>query len=100
MIRTVTRLTFELAFRNVQHAEITALFDKRSAVNGVVAVPGIIVSCYHVERQRWVRYLQLGSRSISSKDRADSLEAKAELDEQVLVQLHIGGYDSGQYQPT
>jgi hypothetical protein len=81
MIRTVTRLTFELAFGNVQHAEITALFDKRSAVNGVVAV-------------------QLGSRSISSKDRADSLEAKAELDEQVHVQLHIGGYDSGQYQPT
>jgi hypothetical protein len=41
---------------------------------------------------------QLVSRSSSSRDRAESLEAEAELDEQVDVQLHIGSYDGGQYQ--
>jgi hypothetical protein len=71
VLQTVTRLAFRLAFRNVQDAEVAALFDKRSAVHGVVAV-------------------ELVSRSISSRDRAESLEAEAELNEQVDVQLHIG----------
>jgi hypothetical protein len=71
VLQTVTRLALRLAFWDVQDAEVAALFDKRSAVNGVVAV-------------------ELVSSSLSSRDRAKSLEAEAELDEQVDVQLHIG----------
>jgi hypothetical protein len=97
VLQTVTRLAFRLAFRNVQDAEVAALFDKRSAVHGVVAVAMIIVNSAHVEKQRWVWYSQLVSRSISSRDRAESLEAEAELNEQVDVQLHIGSYNRGQY---
>jgi hypothetical protein len=71
VLQTVTRLALRLAFRDIKDAEVAALFDKRSAVDRVVAV-------------------ELVSRSISSRDRAESLEAEAELDEQVDVQLHIG----------
>jgi hypothetical protein len=71
VLQTVTRLALRLAFRDIKDAEVAALFDKRSAVDRVVAV-------------------ELVSRSSSSRDRAESLEAEAELDEQVDVQLHIG----------
>jgi hypothetical protein len=98
VLQTVTGLALRLAFRDVQDAEVAALFDKRSAVNGVVAVPMVIVNSAHDGKQLWVWYSQLVSSSISSRDRAESLEAEAELDEQVDVQLHVGSYYGGQYQ--
>jgi hypothetical protein len=48
----MTRLALRLAFRDIKDAEVAALFDKRSAVDRVVAVAMKVVNSAHVEKQR------------------------------------------------